>query len=1352
MTIQKDQASRTEKSSNLFRQEYFPGYKSCRVKVWLQSVLVILLSISAAAMTKPSAPTGFRLVKTQTAAPEMLRGFGRVGAEGWLWRDGKANFGLVRFRCQDSTHAGIVASKYLEDLLAYGAVKQLPDAVGVKGTLLQVRHGGVWLLGVDGSDVYIGTAPTLKKLRPALSGWGNAAWRKVQRLAYPKYLNNFDNDGLGIWWMPKSKTPEQLAWMKDFPAVANLHYQNLDMNPAPDVYDVSALDNGIAQLRSIGKNYRYMLWGTGTGKNSWLNWMNLPGRQLEQRTPGFLGRDLFRAGGYKITQIASPLVNTVMIDSMQQIMKKQVNDPDLLAWMEPHGEFHFLTPSPPPPHHAVRFPKFLQQDKKYDLKSLSKAYTGRSDSFKSWSEVTLPDTAFFYGRRDGWLDLDNQEWLWQPGKLAVGEKAGWFRPDFKPVGWLSSRRDNLHLLDYNNKKTKVYPLWTRFDYTIPAAFFKANKGRKLYLHVMPYSEKKGRAVTAWVNGQCVGRDVFDRKKWKNIHCQFDVSKVLKPGSNQFTLFSLGGKISYRVFLSGVSGGNFPFADNQVNRRYLDWREFIIHEKLQTLREYLVAMRAVDPVRPIKVMTPHLFQSEALDLFEQYGAYPQLTGESPGFYRPMHYKGYTRLRGLPGSSEPGGPQKTATNSQMLFANIFWESQDAHDYVFDLDRDLWPHKGALKWWSDNRTLLRTIGKTDFAAPKLGLLRDTRQSGLYGNGEIWNWDLSRGPLPALGLSPVLVDGGDLERGLANGIPVLVDCASSVMDDAMITAVRRYIADGGIFVAMHNTGQHSPFSRDSWPLAASFGLKVKPKLINSGDRNRWPLGDINFSASQTLIPSLRGKKFSGSGVSIDYMNVESVGAVAITGRSPAKPVATWQDGSMAITEVPHGKGRFIMVGSPFFIRIKDENGRWMNSSNRQKLLEEMLLSLGVKRDTGVTDERVWFEKRLSKNGLYDVYMAGALGYRSRKWTFADKIKSKLTMRYPSDAAVVEPNAPGVPDVSATYRDGMLSLGSRTFTPYQIRQFAVVRPDAGLTGPLHWLEVQRRTWRALRPVSGKLVDQYHAAAMKIAKEVGESGQDISADWKVRIDPPADGDGWITADTSAWADGKMGSWLVNNWPNAQQVQYRRSVKIPASWRQNNVRVMLGLSGYLRLGLCDTGRLWVNGKLISGKLDHFFRYDITDAARSGRLDLALEVEGRPKPKKTLGPTGTLYLRKTPAPLKVMNLAGPWTRLDNWRKAGPQFVLPFKGRIFGMRIKVKVPKEWAGHPVRLQIDSPASGQVEAVMINNDGYFRTNDFAPYGPRMDAWLKPGEENVIELFGRGHMKSGPFNARLKAVRLVVYP
>ena len=39
----------------------------------------------------------------------------------------------------------------------------------------------------------------------------------------------------GIWWMTPTKTPEQVEWLRDFPAVANLHDQSVADAPAPGV-------------------------------------------------------------------------------------------------------------------------------------------------------------------------------------------------------------------------------------------------------------------------------------------------------------------------------------------------------------------------------------------------------------------------------------------------------------------------------------------------------------------------------------------------------------------------------------------------------------------------------------------------------------------------------------------------------------------------------------------------------------------------------------------------------------------------------------------------------------------------------------------------------------------------------------------------------------------------------------------------------------------------------------------------------------------------------------------------------------------------------------------------------------
>ncbi|HEY3418828.1 MAG TPA: hypothetical protein VGM23_18290, partial [Armatimonadota bacterium] len=98
----------------------------------------------------PSTPAGGTLVRTESMGPLDLRGFGRVSAQGWLWKTATGQITLVRFVGQDAEAARIIASKYREDLLAYGAVTSVDTPKGLGGTALEVRHSGVWLLGMDG--------------------------------------------------------------------------------------------------------------------------------------------------------------------------------------------------------------------------------------------------------------------------------------------------------------------------------------------------------------------------------------------------------------------------------------------------------------------------------------------------------------------------------------------------------------------------------------------------------------------------------------------------------------------------------------------------------------------------------------------------------------------------------------------------------------------------------------------------------------------------------------------------------------------------------------------------------------------------------------------------------------------------------------------------------------------------------------------------------------------------------------------------------------------------------------------------------------------------------------------------
>jgi hypothetical protein len=1046
------------------------------------------------------------------------------------------------------------------------------------------------------------------------------------------------------------------------------------------------------------------------------------------------------------------------------MMRRQVEDPNIVAWMEPHGEFWLAntTPAGQPPFYANRYPAYLQLVKGYSLQTLGQAHAADPHAYASWADLPYPDEAYFSGRRGQFVDLDDVQWRWKPGALEDGEKANWHQPDTDDAAWTQSYRQDKRLLSQWSESL-VWPLWYRFEHEVPESLLQP--GKPVYLHVMPMTEKAGSNVTVWVNGQEVGRQLRDPSWWWTLHVQADVTKHLRPGTNHFAIYSHGGRIAYRVFLSNTPGESFPYKDPHLNRQYLDWKDYLIWEKFQTLTRYLQVMRAVDPNRPIKVMTPHLFQSEAMDLLERYGAYPQLTGEG-SWYRPMHYKGYAHLRGLPASSEGGGRCANARETQNMFANIFWESQDCHDYVFDLARDLWPFKDNLQWWSQNKALLATLGKIDLARPALGELRDVRMDQRYRTqGEIWNWDLARGALPAMGLTPVLVDGRDMEKGLADDLPVILDCATTVMDQPMVQAIERYVAQGGTFVAQHHTGRHTPERPDAWPLARAFGYRVQPRLMSEGNVHQWPLGKIRFTPEQNLLPSLKGQEFDGTGVSIDYQGKEYSGAIALAGDGERfVPIARWSsDDAVAIAEIRHGKGRLIVLGSPFYLRFRDVQGKWLNDQDRQDLLAEMLASLGVRRQTAASDARIWLERRESKNGLYDVYLAAAMGVKDKDWKLEDRWNSDLSAGRASAAPVIEASAAGAPDVPAEFEQGQLRLRQVSFAPYQVRQFAVLREDAGFHAPLHWLAVQRKAWRALDPVPPALAEESLAAIEAIAGERGEAGLDISQDWLVRRDPPdAKETSWISGQPGeGWIQGAMGSWLSQGWEESTLVQYRKTVQVPPQWREGDSRVVLGVSAFYLLGVRERGRLWVNGQAMGpdGSLFGTFQVDVSEAAKTGALDLALEVQSQALDR---GPIGTMYLRKLPAPSQRLELSEGWRVLEgwegDWQTQGREVNLPLKGPVFALKKTVHIPADWAGRPVRLVVEQGSldlQSTVGGAIINHDGYFRSSGWSPVGPRLDRWLKPGQDNDIVLLGQSHLELPTykgFNADIRAIRLEVGP
>ena len=1296
------------------------------------------------------------------AKPMDLRGFGQVSAAGASWKDGDALQSLVIFQTDSEDHGGILASKYLSDLLSYSTATQKDPSAATGGAQLTISQAGQWLIGQNGKQVFVLTAPNDKSLATSAKALGANSWTTPAPAKYPKYLDCFDISGLGMWWMPPTKTAEILEFAKENPAIVNVHsHHGLSSAYAPNVYDFTGADNIIAQARLVGKPYRFMIWG---GIPVW--WARSVGDMssyvesaLESAHPA---RDLPGADGYYNTQIASPLARGLELDAMVQLMNRYKDNDDLVAWMEPHGEFFLSEPRRVPPNAEKRFAEYLQKVRGYSLEKANEAFGTQA---KSWDTFPYPEMAYFFGRRGAVVDLDDNPWKWWPGiSKEEGLQKGIINADFDDSTWAEDVRTSRRLLNQFRAEGETTPLWYRFTADVPADFLKGDE--KIYLHVLPYTQKDGKDLDVWVNGQLAPGKTMNAENYLNPHTQFDVTGLLKAGANHFAIYSHGGRISYRVFLSKTEARDFPFAERNLNQFWMEWNDYLIWEKLETLKIYLSAMRSIDPVRPIKVMTPHMFQSEALDLFEKYGAYPQLTGEG-GWYRPMHYKGYSRLRGIPGSSEGGSAAKDARAIRQKFANMFWENQDAHDYVFDIQRDFWSRPDVVEWWKASWPLLRTFGKVDFAStPSLGVLRDVEQGERFLNGDIWTWDVSRGPLPSAGLSPVLIDGPDFDKGLADNIPVVFDNSTSVMTPERVEAIKKYVAEGGTFVAQFNTGRHSPLDANTWPLAKAFDLKVEDYRMSKENMHKWPTAKITFTEEQTLMPKLKGQSVEGSGVSIDYLGNEKTGAIRIEGKSPeVKPIAKWDDGSMAIAEVTYGKGRLIWIGSPFHVRFKDQEGKWMNEANRQALFEDLLAGLGVKLDTDSNDPRVWVERRESKNGLYDVFIAGALNMPDKKWKETDQITTNLTLRDAYGTVALDlTQAPPLEIKGEPIGDHELLLKDQVFTPYQIRQFAVVRQNPGLNGPLHWLKVQWNQWRALEPGNPELLKNVHELVQEQAKLLKQDGMDLNGDWKVRLfttGKPSD-DGWTapTFDAASWQPGQLGTWLANGWKDTTAAQYRRSVTIPQEWLGANRRIFLGFkAGFHQMGIRGSGAVWLNGLPLGAKLQNPMVVDITKQAAAGKIDLAMQVEGDPM---NGGPGGVLYLWSLPTPSKTIDLSGEWRKAISWHEEKGTVTLPgATDKAFGLRKKFELPADWQGKTVRLVVQQDeVDRSVDGVIVNQTGYFKEapDSLDGYGIRIDQWLKDGT-NEIDLYAPRHSsyqdyyKKGipTMNGDIKGVRLELY-
>ncbi len=1233
--------------------------------------LLVLLSMVFGAVT----------LCAQAPARYDVRGFGAVEVSVQYVGDGAHRSSWVTFAAEDAQHAAMIGSKYLADLLGFGDLKPktLP---GLPGTVLALDGAGYWLLGLDGDKCQVLFARNEQELADQVKRVGGEKWTAVPARAYPRWLDGFDNSAVASWWGgggAAAAIPDDFQWAKDHGWALCPQPPTESRYVAPGVMDTSIIDWFSATARQYDVPWRTLLW---PGRPQWV-WNETP-------LPHVLPYDKYIAHPWMEYQARAvydafepvPASDRYVQDFRRRFAEQLVDDPNLLGYhggteMPNAGVLELAVVAGMPEVKAL-WHSYLVNNLGQDLQGVSLLHTGRRDSYKSWDDVQVPLPQDFVGAGPAALNLAGT-WEGHVDREKAGTDAKWYTVDGVPAtGWAPVDCNDPMLLIYGagfhaSLRDKYADLWLQRTITVSAEQLPSLQ----YLHIARslWHGVVTPSFVAYVNGQPLTETSHTSAGGGDFDQCFALGNTLKAGGNRIMLNTHGVPVPGYIFLSAVPLRKFPTMTEPENRRWYDAVEFDAWLRVRSTENTLRAMRSADPNRPLKLMANINLLDLTQDLCERYGAYQHDTGGAGGYWCPMSGARLAKANGLPWSCEQGGPPNSADDMQRAMTFYLMYGNDAADLVFSVThyRD---KPDVAAWVDSHRAWLQCIGKMNLPLPAIGLLRSTRACRL-GFSEPWNWDIGRGILQGVGRNFAYAEVPEISNGRIGKFKVLMDDGTLLLTEDEVEGIKQYIRAGGIFIAQHHTGQHTPSRADAWPLAAAFGLKVEPKLVTAENYHRWPLGKIRFTDEQTLLPSLRGKECEGSGVAIDFLNQEHTGAISLRGKgNGVTPVAYWADGSMAVTEVKLGKGRLIYLGTPFYLRMRDSQGKWINQQDLQTLLDEMLTNLGVPRDSWTGNPDIWAECWTSKNGVYDLYPVARMGGKS-----PEPVPANVTLRREEAITrVTEISADGHPAVPVVWNAGQMAFNAGGFGVMQSKVYAAPRADAE-NAALRWFDGMRQLWRALPVIPTQR-----------KPEVIETPPDILAvndGWQVTTGQTDQA--WISAtDITGWKTVKLGSFAAMGFPEDAVVQARKEINLPKDWQGRQINLVFD-SEHWFWGLGQQVNFWINGKpaplkqpIVPGASSGF-TLDVTGLQQNGKLTLALEMNGKlPDPaKKRFRPAGVLgafYLQAEAMPAAVTPLAGPWLAASDVTILKPVEAGKKTAYIY-LETRFTLPKEWPGKRVFL-----------------------------------------------------------------------
>jgi len=1251
-----------------------------------------------------------------------LRGYGKVTARLTPQR------GV--FECEDEQHADILRGKLLADLFWDAGQNHQKTDVDINGRKIPVHHWspyGYIAIGATGRQVWAIGADDLKTLtvelmrEPLLQG--NV--RVDLPAPYPLYLDFYDLKAFKSYTHAMKSTRKE-GLDSHWPFIRQLGLggiasQGLSLSmhcPAPGVVQWTTMDYEILEAERQGGLF-VVCPAVGGELPLWLYNRN-PAATAQPSPNALLGAwgGPGSAGAHyeSFGNVASSSRSQLM-DFQYRVMERYRNSKCLGGWNlytgQPGVEYGLhdlagdLMDYSPAGEEGMRL--WLRQERGYDLAALGQRWYGNSTHYKSWQEVKIPDIMGFFGNFEDKDNLHlNDNWFWK----KAAEKDDATIPIFDRSSWIQLKMQPSQQQDFLPWGAAYYR--NEFD----AEKWAQNK-RNVFLVCSTWIRSRDK-VRFWLNGKEIGAPLASNKGGRIPLAVELPGGILKEQKNELIIrvpsgqsACTEGKIFGPVFLTAQEPKDYPYLGENGNARYVDLKEWQIYSLTRMHRQMLTMSRNLDPDRPI-ILSPGscwAVAEQAVDLAVEFGTGLQNTGRQ-AYYHPW-WSGLGYVNGVYGTSEPGSTTKDDELPRMM-GWILFDGDSNHDLFWDIE-DYMQIEKKSGWFSKNRRLIQLFGKYLREKPPILIMRSSLTMRL-GNNTPQSWDIGRGEIQAAHYDNAYITERELINGLADNYPVIFDSGSEIMTDAEVTALQRYVEQGGTFIALHNTGRHTPIKADSWPISRLTGFTA---IVNAKP------GKIRFTATPSMFKEWANQEFNGEGIALDYLGNDSAKGTG-TALHPivngAQALAKWADGAVAVGYRQLGKGRVIVLGANFWRRGQDVNGIWCSGEKfEREFFDRLFAAIGVQKNCDASSSKIWTRKMIAKNGLQELVVA----FNSD----AKDVESNVAFRTENQTDTVIDLVSGKPVPFTRRSDGMVLVAGVKFAKYGVNIFAVRRASLSEGLPTWW---QEKTTYWKRSVTD-LKDSESASCKSDADIIAVNAWKFLADKNnlVGSDPA-----WLAPgfDDRNWQKFDYGDWNLLE-PTLKGYKgtglYRFTFTLPESWRQQ--RIALHLFSHDLPIVSDRGEFSINGNRIvtyqARGWSQTLVYDVSSALRPGKNVLTVKVNGG---AQTGGIVGTAWLAIEPALNPVADLSGEWQCVQADYLSSTAVKIPGKANGRFLRRDLTIPAEWQGKEIFLAIETPeqwlGSIVVNGKPINNNSYLH-----PFGLIAEINLTPyiinGKINHVELW-----------------------